>query len=235
MDKLYTASDLMKYRAPKPVVASGKCKLFYCGKEVREHDSKDVLQYVYHSQYRGTIFDEFSVNNGKRIPVLPPICGVYFLFRRDDIVYVGQSIDARRRVFSHAKTGEKTFDSFSVVKIEGDIEGDIDLDYLRRLESAYILKFLPEYNVGITPSHIWDRGTFEVGDRVLSRQEFYLLASGARVSENSFYDVSMLRERFFAKREPVYRPVFTTDEKERFEALGGLRRIIDAGVKALTP
>jgi hypothetical protein len=36
-----------------------------------------------------------------------------------------------------------------------------------------------------------------------------------------------------ANREPVYRPVFSTDEKATFEALGGLRRIIDAGVKAL--
>jgi hypothetical protein len=36
-----------------------------------------------------------------------------------------------------------------------------------------------------------------------------------------------------ANREPVYRPVFSTDEKERFEKLGGLRKIIDAGVKAL--
>jgi hypothetical protein len=36
-----------------------------------------------------------------------------------------------------------------------------------------------------------------------------------------------------ANRESVYRPVFSTDEKATFEALGGLRRIIDAGVKAL--
>lgn len=36
-----------------------------------------------------------------------------------------------------------------------------------------------------------------------------------------------------ASREPVYRPVFSTDEKATFESMGGLRRIIDAGVKAL--
>lgn len=34
-------------------------------------------------------------------------------------------------------------------------------------------------------------------------------------------------------REPVYRPCFSTDEKERFDSLGGLRAIIDAGIKAL--
>lgn len=39
--------------------------------------------------------------------------------------------------------------------------------------------------------------------------------------------------RYTANRAPVYRPVFSTDEKERFESFGGLRRIIDAGVKAL--
>jgi hypothetical protein len=36
-----------------------------------------------------------------------------------------------------------------------------------------------------------------------------------------------------ANREPCYRPKFSVDEKETFEALGGLRKIIDAGVKAL--
>lgn len=36
-----------------------------------------------------------------------------------------------------------------------------------------------------------------------------------------------------AIREPVYRPCFSTDEKERFDSLGGLRAIIEAGIKAL--
>jgi hypothetical protein len=36
-----------------------------------------------------------------------------------------------------------------------------------------------------------------------------------------------------ANREPVYRPVFSVEDRERFDSMGGLRKIIDAGMKAL--
>lgn len=36
-----------------------------------------------------------------------------------------------------------------------------------------------------------------------------------------------------AKRAPVYRPVFSTDEQRRFDELGGIRAVIAAGMAAL--
>lgn len=36
-----------------------------------------------------------------------------------------------------------------------------------------------------------------------------------------------------AKRAPVYRPVFSLDEQRRFDELGGIRAVLEAGIKAM--
>lgn len=75
---------------------------------------------------------------------LPPIhCGVYFLFRDGEVVYVGQSINIASRVYSHIKEGKKDFDCYSFFECSCK-----DLD---RLEAALICKFDPEYNATIPP------------------------------------------------------------------------------------
>lgn len=66
------------------------------------------------------------------------ICGIYFLIRKDQIVYVGQSKNVLRRVARHADDG-KEFDHFSVAPCE---ESELDA-----LERTYILSLFPEQNM----------------------------------------------------------------------------------------
>lgn len=75
----------------------------------------------------------------KRQKIPPYICGIYFLFNGDELVYVGQSVDVISRVRTHACEGYKAFDSFAFIEVEKD--------RLDATEKAYIGKYLPEHNV----------------------------------------------------------------------------------------
>jgi len=68
-------------------------------------------------------------------------CGVYFLLADDEIVYVGQSVDVKKRLKQHADYSEKTFNRFFFVQC--------DRLELNKLEAYYILKFRPKYNIAI--------------------------------------------------------------------------------------
>lgn len=63
-------------------------------------------------------------------------CGVYFLLKGDQIVYVGQSININERIRTHEKI--KDFDKFTYVGCEKE--------NLNEIEAKYILKFKPIYN-----------------------------------------------------------------------------------------
>jgi len=65
-----------------------------------------------------------------------PKCGVYFLFKEDKVVYVGQSINVAARISQHS--GSKDFDSFSVLLCD---QSKLDL-----LEGLYIRLLKPELN-----------------------------------------------------------------------------------------
>jgi predicted house-cleaning noncanonical NTP pyrophosphatase (MazG superfamily) len=62
-------------------------------------------------------------------------CGVYFLIKDDEIVYIGQSINIASRVASHK---DKDFDSMSFVACQKE---ELDI-----LESLYILAYQPALN-----------------------------------------------------------------------------------------
>lgn len=62
--------------------------------------------------------------------------GVYFLFDKDEIVYVGKTINGFKRILSH--TNSKEFDSFSFI--------DVEEHYLDEIETANILYYEPKYN-----------------------------------------------------------------------------------------
>lgn len=71
---------------------------------------------------------------------LPPLneSGVYFLWRKQEIVYVGQAKDLRRRIGQHLAEGLKAFDGLSFVLCE--------IGGLDRLERHYIQLHAPLYN-----------------------------------------------------------------------------------------
>lgn len=62
------------------------------------------------------------------------VCGIYFLIRGKEVVYVGQSIEVHSRICKH----KKEFDSYAYI--------ECDRKMLDRLESLYIHVLRPALN-----------------------------------------------------------------------------------------
>ena len=62
------------------------------------------------------------------------ISGIYFLFKNNEIVYIGKSVSIFRRILEH----KHNFDSFSYIELPKE-----KLDIYEKL---FILKYNPEYN-----------------------------------------------------------------------------------------
>lgn len=67
--------------------------------------------------------------------------GVYFLFYKNEIIYIGKSINIYKRIYAHKMKGV-CFDSFSFLKIE--------IEHLLTMEREYIKKYKPKNNVHFT-------------------------------------------------------------------------------------
>jgi hypothetical protein len=67
---------------------------------------------------------------------------IYFLTKKDVVVYVGQSSVGVTRIYHHIVENKKDFDAFSYIAVD---END-DLD---TVEAHYIIKFNPIYNMKI--------------------------------------------------------------------------------------
>jgi excinuclease UvrABC nuclease subunit len=66
-------------------------------------------------------------------------CGIYFLFRRGVLVYIGQSTNIYSRIIQHEKEGKKEFDSFCYQLCH--------INLLNSEEEFLIKKYTPEYNL----------------------------------------------------------------------------------------
>jgi hypothetical protein len=66
------------------------------------------------------------------------VSGIYFLWRKEQIVYVGQSRNITQRIADHIQEGKKRFDGMSYIAVEV-----IRLD---RVERYFIETLLPQYN-----------------------------------------------------------------------------------------
>lgn len=64
-------------------------------------------------------------------------CGIYFLIKNDEVVYVGQSVDVMSRISKHRRA-DTDFDFFNVVTCEPES--------LDEMEQAYIFALTPRYN-----------------------------------------------------------------------------------------
>lgn len=76
------------------------------------------------------------------------ICGIYFLIRGQEIVYIGQSMNVLSRLSQHYAEQTKVFDSFYLLECR---EAN-----LNHTEALYIAKFAPIYNITkpFVPAHI---------------------------------------------------------------------------------
>lgn len=83
---------------------------------------------------------DLRVHRLPRLKATTGVVGIYFLFRDDVCVYVGQSTDVHGRVRSHKlqREGLKDFDSYALIPVDED-----DLD---SVETYYIRALQPEFN-----------------------------------------------------------------------------------------
>ncbi len=68
--------------------------------------------------------------------------GIYFLYKKGKIVYVGQSRDnVIKRIYSHHDRREKDFDKFSFIRYIGYTDKQLD-----QAEKKLIVRHKPKYN-----------------------------------------------------------------------------------------
>lgn len=67
------------------------------------------------------------------------ICGIYFLYHKNELVYVGQSTNCISRILAHERDSDKEFDVYEIAECK---ESDLNI-----LELFYIEKYSPKYNV----------------------------------------------------------------------------------------
>lgn len=71
--------------------------------------------------------------------------GIYYLFKNNKVVYIGQSEFCERRVYAHCK--DKNFGSYFIYSVDKNILSDI--------EAKEILLYKPKYNQSIPDNNIF--------------------------------------------------------------------------------
>lgn len=66
------------------------------------------------------------------------VCGVYFLWHKDELVYVGQTRVLQERLNQHLGERRKVFDAIGFIPCT--------IDELTKIESHFIRRFAPKYN-----------------------------------------------------------------------------------------
>ena len=83
------------------------------------------------------------------------IGGIYFLFDKGEVVYIGKSTDVFGRVHRHAIDGHKSFDAWAYL--------ELGLDTIDKMERQYVQLLRPKYNVTFNPSRERQRGPQKIG------------------------------------------------------------------------
>lgn len=76
----------------------------------------------------------------------PDLCGVYFLLKGEEVVYVGSGSDVVARITSHRREGVKDFDT-AMMLLEQDTPRGFAWNKPPHLESVFIVLLKPRYNV----------------------------------------------------------------------------------------
>lgn len=76
--------------------------------------------------------------------------GVYFLFKGDELVYIGQSVSVHSRVETHRSLRLIDFDAYAFHACERD--------QLKRIEAIQIRHYKPKYNIQQPPERLHAMG-----------------------------------------------------------------------------
>lgn len=85
---------------------------------------------------------KFKTSNNE----IKPKRGIYFLFNKNSLVYIGQSEFIEKRIFDHV--GSKNFDSWNYIEHSKETS-------LNEIEADLILKYQPFYNKTIPANNLW--------------------------------------------------------------------------------
>ena len=69
--------------------------------------------------------------------------GIYFLYKEDELVYIGMTTNFSSRLNSHIADDTKEFDSYRFLDVNDNVN-------LNNIEEKYIRKYKPLYNVRFT-------------------------------------------------------------------------------------
>lgn len=86
---------------------------------------------------------------------------IYFLYRSEELVYIGKSISLFGRIFQHIMNKNKEFDSLRYL----EVPDFVDLD---KLEIEFIIKYRPIYNIQI--KNKYERKLVSAQEKLTSRK-----------------------------------------------------------------
>lgn len=86
---------------------------------------------------------EYLLNNLKVREDFESLCGIYFLLKNKEVVYVGQTTNFHQRIGAHK---DKDYDSYCFIKVEKE-----DLD---KKEVGNIMFYQPKYNKALNDEMI---------------------------------------------------------------------------------
>ena len=129
--------------------------------------------------------DEIIAN---RTQLTSQITGIYFLYRNEEIVYIGQSRNLHRRIIQHCYG--KEFDSYSYIQC--------DESELNDLEFEFIAKHKPMYNSldGLKSTHYKTLNYFKVRLDYEKFKELKKFIKRNKIFPSifSYYDIRILKE-----------------------------------------
>lgn len=154
IDRLSEKSILPHYRITNP--ETKQVKFVYDSSKVKEYIYNNCIQEIEGQKMTSITFLnsnkgysdtdnlpqelETITNNVYEIPFsfvsIPS--GIYFLYMRDELVYIGQSKYVGLRVSTHFMEGNKIFDKAYFMRV--------DINSLLEVEADLITKFKPKYN-----------------------------------------------------------------------------------------
>lgn len=78
-----------------------------------------------------------SLDDLRKLPSIIICCGVYFLWRDDELLYVGQSILVGERLNQHERAGQIPFTHHTCLRVNYDQLDTVEYDYIEHLTPPY--------------------------------------------------------------------------------------------------
>lgn len=135
--------------------------------------------------------------------------GVYFLYKGDELVYIGESDSIFSRVGTHIREGVKDFDTWAYHEIEGTRER-------KALEGFLISIYKPKYNeVGLNNESVRVHGENEIPlsmRRIITAYEEFQCWVDLNWLKNVF-EVDSIDCEYLVKRKIIPESVVRTNER----------------------